>query len=96
MRIISQDGITDIPYDNFVFSITKDNCVVAIRDTVARPPEVAQGVVAKYSTESKAQKAMEMLREKYERYEIACSEYTVNWFDFPKVFRLPADEDVEV
>lgn len=96
MRIISQDGRTDIPYENFVFGATKDNFIVAIRDTVARPSEVCQGIVAEYSSKEKAQKAMEMLREKYERYEIACSEYTVNWFDFPKVFQFPQDEDVEV
>ena len=65
MRIISQDGRTDIPYENFVFGITKDNSIVAIRDTIARPSEIAHGVVATYSTEEKAQKAMEMLREAY-------------------------------
>lgn len=65
MRVISQDGRTDIPYENFVFGITKDNFIVAIRDTVARPSEVCQGIVAEYSTKAKAQKAMEMLRTAY-------------------------------
>lgn len=65
MRVISQDGRTDIPYENFVFGITKDNFIVAIRDTVARPSEVCQGIVAEYSTKVKAQKAMEMLRTAY-------------------------------
>lgn len=65
MRVISQDGRTDIPYENFVFGITKDNFIVAIRDTVARPSEVCQGIVAEYSTKEKAIKAMEMLRETY-------------------------------
>ena len=37
MRVISQDGVIDVPYENFVFGITKDNSIVAIRDTVARP-----------------------------------------------------------
>lgn len=32
MRIISQNGVVDAPYENFVFSITKDNCIVATRD----------------------------------------------------------------
>ena len=66
MRVISQDGRTDIPYDNFVFGITKDNFIVAIRDTVARPSEVCQGIVAEYSTKAKAQNAMEMLRDTYQ------------------------------
>jgi hypothetical protein len=65
MRVISQDGRTDIPYENFVFGITKDNSIVAIRDTIARPSEIAHGVVATYSTEEKAKKAMEMLRIAY-------------------------------
>lgn len=65
MRIISQDGTIDIPYENFVFGITKDNFIVAIRDTVARPSEVCQGIVAEYSSKEKAQKAMEMLRTAY-------------------------------
>ena len=65
MRIISQDGTIDIPYENFVFGISKDNCIVAIRDTVARPSEICQGFVAEYSSKEKAQKAMDMLRTAY-------------------------------
>lgn len=65
MRIISQDGRTDIPYENFCFGITKDNSIVAIRDTIARPSEIANGVVATYSKEEKSKKAMEMLRKAY-------------------------------
>lgn len=65
MRVISQDGRTDIPYENFVFGITKDNSIVAIRDTIARPSEIAHGVVATYSTAEKAKRAMGMLRVAY-------------------------------
>ena len=65
MRIISQDGRTDIPYENFCFGTTKDNSIVAIRDTIARPSEIAHGVVATYSKEEKSKKAMEMLRKAY-------------------------------
>lgn len=86
MRVISQDGRTDIPYENFVFGITKDNSIVAIRDTIARPSEIAHGVVATYSTEEKAKKAMEMLREEYQKY--ASQNYM-------KVFQFPAEEELE-
>lgn len=65
MRIVSQDGIIDVLYENFVFGITKDNSIVAIRDTVVRPSEVCHGIMAEYSTEAKAKKAMEILREQY-------------------------------
>lgn len=89
MRIISQDGRTDIPYENFVFGITKDNSIVAIRDTIARPSEIAHGVVATYSTEEKALKAMEMLREQYKKY-VGASVNIYGCFQFPK------DDEIEV
>lgn len=103
MRVISQDGRTDIPYENFVFSITKDNVVVAIRDTVARPTEIAHGIVAKYSTEQKAEKTMQMLRNAYlSRMEldgdldIQSGVYVQpNFWVLPKVFQFPKDDEVE-
>lgn len=70
MRVISQGGEIDVPYDLFVFGITIDNRVTAIRDSVARPYECTNGFMAKYSTKEKALKAMEMLREQYSRIEI--------------------------
>lgn len=86
MRVISQDGRTDIPYENFVFGITKDNSIVAIRDTIARPSEIAHGVVATYSTEEKAKKAMKMLREDYKKC-IKCH--------YLMTFQFPAEEELE-
>ena len=65
MRILSQDGTIDLPYENFSLSITQDNCIVAARDVIARPPEMLIGVVAKYSSIEKAKKAMEMLHIAY-------------------------------
>ena len=65
MRVISQGGEIDVPYDLFVFGITIDNCVTAIRDSVVIPYECTNGFMAKYSTKEKAIKAMEMLREAY-------------------------------
>ena len=69
MRVISQGGEIDVPYDLFVFGITIDNCVTAIRDSVVRPYECTNGFMAKYSTKEKAIKAMEMLRIAYENNE---------------------------
>ena len=66
MRVISQGGEIDVPYDLFVFGITIDNCVTAIRDSVVRPYECTNGFMAKYSTKEKAIKAMEMLRDTYQ------------------------------
>lgn len=69
MRVISQTGKTDVPYENFVFSILNRGGgnfgIVAVKN-VAEPPEVfLSSLIATYSTEAKAIKAMEMLREAY-------------------------------
>lgn len=68
MRVISQDGSLDYPYENSVVFFDTihygENAVVAqiIGDT-----EIA--MLGKYSTKEKAIKAMEMLREHYKRLE---------------------------
>lgn len=109
MRVVSQDGRTDIPYENFAFGITKDNSIVAIRDTIARPSEIAHGVVATYSTEEKAKKAMEMLRDAYEnnvfyhctagskRFEEVQSILSEEQFQkfTSEYFQFPAEEELE-
>lgn len=65
MRVISQDGAIDVPYENSVVFIdtrgVRDKAFVrmqAIGDDEA-------SIMAQYSTEEKAKKAMEMLREAY-------------------------------
>ena len=65
MRVISQDGTIDVPYENFVFGITLDNYISAVINTAVRPTEVVNGIMAKYSYREKALKAMELLRETY-------------------------------
>lgn len=68
MRVISQNGTIDVPYENFVFSILNNGGgygIVAVKN-VAEPPEVfLNSLIATYSTEAKAIKAMEMLRKAY-------------------------------
>lgn len=71
MRVISQTGKTDVPYENFVFSILNSSGgnygIVAVKN-VAEPPEVfMNSLIATYSTKAKAIKAMEMLRTSYKR-----------------------------
>ena len=91
MRLISQDGKFDIPYDEIVVEIF-DECVVGrLKEYVGRDI-----ILGSYSTEVKAEKAMEMLRNVYLDYEKGMS--TEYWFafNFPKVFQFPKDEDVEV
>ena len=65
MRIISQNGNVDLPYEKFVFGITKDNKIACCRECVAPPYEIYNGIIAEYSSKEKALKAMEMLRGAY-------------------------------
>lgn len=90
MRLISQDGMIDVPYEKAI--IEYEACerngedvfhIIFARTTRNTFP------IARYSTEAKALKVMEMLRE----------EYLVTVYDYrtrPKVFKFPADEEVEV
>ena len=60
MRIISQDGMIDVPYE----MVALHECEGKIRMNMAG--DTGKGtVLAEYSTEAKARKAMEMLRKAY-------------------------------
>lgn len=104
MRVISQDGMMDIQYENFSLGITGGNYITAIRDIVASPRVIADGILAKYSSKEKALKAMEMLRTTYlSRMELDGGYDRVNgcyvqpnYWVLPKVFQFPADDEVKV
>ena len=67
MRVISQDGTIDVPYEYFSLSMSsgkyKDLEVAYIHCRNLSSPIGTK--LAEYSTEAKAIKAMEMLREAY-------------------------------
>lgn len=66
MRIISQDGMIDIPYENLCFSMDyRDSTRVIVWDIGSKNGDVV--TIAKYSTQEKAMKVMEMLRNAYAR-----------------------------
>lgn len=70
MRILSQDGFYDVPYEAIAIRFSEDDGAVIIgvplslvaEDLVSEIPVITFGI---YSTEVKARKAMEMLREEY-------------------------------
>ena len=68
MRVISQDGTIDVPYDYFSLSMSsgkyKDVEVAYIYCHNLSSPNGTK--LAEYSTKAKALKAMEMLRRAYE------------------------------
>ena len=106
MRVISQDGKLDFPYENSVVFISLVDAseirIVAIGDD-------DNVVIAKYSTEEKAKKAMEMLRDAYGNNEFyhhtANSEHFTEFTKalsremFKKAtseyFQFPAEEELE-
>ena len=110
MRIISQDGTMDFPYDNsLVFlhenSIKRNTCV-----EIQLYGGTEIDTVAEYSTEEKALKAMEMLREHNEgviflKTIINTEKATpfvsgLSQTDFNKLpqnyFQFPQDDEIEV
>ena len=99
MRIISQDGCCDIPYEQAVVAYL-DRTVVAYPLNDLGSSDYIQ--LASYSTEEKVNKAMEMCREKYlSRMELDGGYDTVNgcyvqpnYWVLPKVFQFPADEEI--
>lgn len=114
MRVISQSGKTDIPYENFIFSILNSSGgnygIVAVKN-VAEPPEMfINSLIATYSTEEKAVKAMEMLRKVYEnnvfyhctasskRFEEVQSILSKEQFQkaTTEYFQFPQDDEIEV
>lgn len=97
MRVISQDGTIDMPYEI---------CSVWCRGSVIMCDMCGDNtntILATYSTEEKAKKAMKMLREKYlTRMELDGGFDHVNkvyvqpnYWVLPKVFQFPAEEELE-
>ena len=67
MRILSQDGTIDVPYDYFSLSMARGKCKdVEVAYIYCHNLSSPNGTrLAEYSTKEKAIKAMEMLRETY-------------------------------
>ena len=94
MRIVSQCGQADFPYERTYILSDREN-VKAVYDGKSY-------VIGRYSTHEKAIKAMEMCREKYLSrmeldggYDIVNGCYVQpNYWVLPKVFQFPTDQEV--
>ena len=64
MRVISQDGTIDVPYERYTIWCYKDQYLDIYHIACDCGDEVYRRL-ADYSTEEKAKKAMEMLRERH-------------------------------
>lgn len=102
MRVISQDGNFDLPYENLAIFIEYENVAARFKNE--------RYLLARYSTEAKAIKAMEMLRKHNEGViflkTIINTEKGTSFVsglsktDFDKLaqnyFRFPPDSEIEV
>nr|DAV31429.1 MAG TPA: hypothetical protein [Caudoviricetes sp.] len=87
MRAISQNGKFDLPYENLAIFVEYENVIARF--------ENERYLLAQYSSEAKAIKAMEMLRTKYRKFQEITSENGRYFaFNYPKVFQFPQDSEV--
>ena len=72
MRVISQDGTMDVPYETGSFNMICAELVESKRTNIYyHHSSIGVAIkIAEYSTEAKAIKAMEMLREQYGKLEV--------------------------
>lgn len=111
MRVISQDGTMDFPYEiSTIFIYPRIENVIAIQSV--GDSEIS--IIGRYSSKEKTIKAMEMLREQYSRIEIikalasgTCKhmEESLKPEEFKdilkkyinmEVFQFPQDDEIEV
>ena len=95
MRVISQDGTIDIPYESVIIQRFGREIYFLNKNLIGVEQLVSDMDIATYSTEEKAQKAMEMLQNDYYDH-VAEKTYHEGAYYIHPYFRFPKDEDVEV
>lgn len=94
MRIISQSGLLDAPYELLAISSYSKNMATIVGTFPGN--DIGKGdrvyILGEYSSEEKAIKAMEMCRKEYLDFKT----YGQDMFPFesPKVFQFPADDEI--
>ena len=96
MRIISQNGLLDAPYELIAISPYSGNMATIVGTFPGN--DLGKGdrvyILAEYSTEEKAMKAMEMCREQYLSRTVNGFYVQPNYWVLPKVFQFPADDEI--
>lgn len=94
MRLISQDGTFDVPYDQVVIQRYSDGIYWLNKNLIGIESGISDDFkIASYSSEEKAIKVMEMLRGKYNNNEFY--HYIGNTDTFEKCMALLSDEKYE-
>lgn len=110
MRVISQDGTIDIPYEMVIIQKFRSRIYFLNKNLTGVESLSDDMQIAEYSTEEKALKAMEMLRKAYEDNEFYHYMSATNTFEkavsylsnegFKEVtaeyFQFPQDDEIEV
>ena len=96
MRVISQDGTIDMPYEMVVVKRFGNAVYFLNRNLAGVENQVRDIELAKYSTEEKAKKAMEKMRDVYEFYAVKATPDGNGLCSIPTaVFQFPAEEELE-
>lgn len=102
MRVISQDGALDIPYEQVVIQRFNGEIYFLNKNLTGIDDLVSDIVIAKYSTEEKAKKAMEELRYTYMCHSLVKMGQTPPdgigeklTMGLSGVFQFPAEEELE-
>lgn len=93
MRIISQDGTIDVPYEMVAIQRFRNAIYFLNRNLTGVEDLINDIKLADYSTEEKAIKAMEMLRKAWINGAI---EFTHGIYHRNIVFQFPQDDEIEV
>lgn len=110
MRVISQDGTLDMPYEEVIIQRFKSRIYFLNKNLTGVESLSDDMQIAEYSTEAKAIKAMEMLRKVYEnnvfyhctasskRFEEVQSILSEEQFQkaTTEYFQFPQDDEIEV
>lgn len=108
MRILSQDGMIDVPYEQCGFIVFFNELFSGNWDINANIGGNKAYKMAEYSTEAKGRKAMEMLHDVYvahENYkkldgyiqiEVSKREGIEKAIMYGGIFQFPSDDEVEV
>ena len=110
MRVISQDGTMDMPYEEVIIQRFKSRIYFLNKNLTGVESLSDDMQIAEYSTEAKAIKAMEMLRKVYEnnefyhciagskRFEEVQSILSEEQFQkaTTEYFQFPQDDEIEV
>lgn len=104
MRVISQNGTIDVPYEQV--TIQRENKGIYFLNANISDEGYDYMLLASYSSEEKAKKAMDMMRDQYSEFETAkllvpswskeINKEILNEFSMFNVFRFPMDDEIPV